>query len=323
MGAGVRNRIACGLFLALLLLSGCNRNHKRQIAVIPKGTAHVFWQTVHAGALAAGEQYNVEILWNGPPSETEYSRQIQIMDSMIARHVDGIALAATDRNALNASIDRAASQKIPVTIFDSGVDTKNFQTFVATDNYEGGRAAARTLAALIGGKGPVAMVNNAPGSLSTMDRERGFKDVIKSDFPKINVVAEQYSMSDRAKALAATENILTAHENLAGIFASAEPASVAAGQGLKSRYMTGKVKLVGFDSSEQLINDLKDGVISALVAQDAFKMGFEAVRSVVDALDGKPVAKKIDLNAVVVTKADLDKPEIHALLYPDLKKYLK
>jgi ribose transport system substrate-binding protein len=323
MGAGVRNRVGSIVFLSLLLLSGCNRNHKRQIAVIPKGTAHVFWQTVHAGALAAGEQYNVEILWNGPPSETEYSRQIQIMDSMIARHVDGIALAATDRNALNASIDRAASQKIPVAIFDSGVDTKNFQTFVATDNYEGGRAAARTLAALIGGKGPVAMVKNAPGSLSTMDRERGFKDVIKSDFPKIKIVAEQYSMSDRAKALAATENILTAHEDLAGIFASAEPASVAAGQGLKSRYMTGKVKLVGFDSSEQLITDLKDGVIDALVAQDAFKMGFEAVRTVVDALDGKPVPKKIDLNAVVVTKADLDKPEIHALLYPDLKKYLK
>jgi ribose transport system substrate-binding protein len=319
----VRNRIACLLLLAGLLLAGCNRSHKRQIAVVPKGTAHVFWQTVHAGALAAGEQYNVEILWNGPPSETEYSRQIQIVDSMIARHVDGIALAATDRNALNASIDRAATQKIPVTIFDSGVDTKNFQTFVATDNYEGGRAAARKLAELIGDRGSVGMVKNAPGSLSTMERERGFKDVIKNDFPKIKIVAEQYSMSDRAKALAATENILTAHENLAGIFASAEPASVAAGQGLKSRYMSGKVKLVGFDSSEQLINDLKEGVIDALVAQDAFKMGFEAVRTIVDTLDGKTVAKRIDLNAVVVTKADLEKPEIHALLYPDLKKYLK
>jgi ribose transport system substrate-binding protein len=311
------------LLLMVALTEGCNRSHKRQIAVIPKGTAHVFWQTVHAGANAAGEQFNVDILWNGPPMETEYSRQIQIMDSMIARHVDGIALAATDRNALNASIDRAAGQKIPVTIFDSGVDTTNFSTFVATDNYAGGQAGARKLAELIGGAGPVGMVNNAPGSLSTMDRERGFKDVITKEFPKIKIVAEQYSMSDRAKGLAATENILTAHENLVGIFASAEPASVAAGQALKSRYLTGKIKLVGFDSSEQLINDLKEGAIDALVAQDAFKMGFEAVRTVVDSIDGKPVPKKLDLNAVVVTKADLAKPEIHALLYPDLKKYLK
>jgi ribose transport system substrate-binding protein len=319
----VRNRILGCLLLTVALIGGCNRSHKRQIAVIPKGTAHVFWQTVHAGANAAGEQFNVDILWNGPPMETEYSRQIQIMDSMIARHVDGIALAATDRNALNASIDRAASQKIPVTIFDSGVDTTNFRTFVATDNYAGGQAGARKLAELIGGAGPVGMVNNAPGSLSTMERERGFKDVIIKEFPRIKIVAEQYSMSDRAKGLAATENILTAHENLVGIFASAEPASVAAGQALKSRYLTGKIKLVGFDSSEQLINDLKEGVIDALIAQDAFKMGFEAVRTVVDAIDGKPVPKKLDLNAVVVTKADLDKPEIHALLYPDLKKYLK
>lgn len=315
------SRVICALLL--LLITGCNRSHRRQIAVIPKGTAHVFWQTVHAGALAAGEQFNVDILWNGPAAETDYSRQIQIVDSMIARHVDGIALAATDRNALNASIDRAAVQKIPVTIFDSGVDSKNYQTFVATDNFAGGQAGARKLAELIGGRGRVGMVNNAPGSLSTMDRERGFKEVIEKEFPKIQIVAEQYSMSDRAKGLAATENILTAHEGIAGIFASAEPASVAAGQALKSRYLTGKVKLVGFDSSEQLINDLKEGVIDALVAQDAFKMGFEAVRTVIDNIDKKEVPKRVDLNAVVVTKADLDKPEIHALLYPDLKKYLK
>ena len=98
---------------------------------------------------------------------------------------------------------------------------------------------------------------------------------------------------------------------------------MAVGQALKSRYLTGKLQLVGFDSSEQLINDLKEGVIDALVAQDAFKMGSEAVRTVVDAIEGKPVPKRLDLSAVVVTKADLDKPEIHALLYPDLKKYLK
>jgi ribose transport system substrate-binding protein len=317
----VRGRlILCSL---LLLLSACNRQKKRQIAVIPKGTAHVFWQTVHAGANAAGQEFNVEILWNGPPAETDYSRQIEIMDSMIARHVSGIALAATDRNALDASIDRASKQKIPVTVFDSGVASTAFQTFVATDNFAGGQAGARKLAQLIGGTGKVGMVNNAPGSVSTMDREAGFKDVIAKEFPKIKIVAEQFSMSDRAKGLAATENILTAHPDLAGIFASAEPASVAAAQGLKSRDLVGKVRLVGFDSSETLVADLQEGTIDALVAQDPFKMGFEAVRTVADALDGKTPPKRIDLQAVVITKADLDKPEIKALLNPDLKKYLK
>jgi ribose transport system substrate-binding protein len=309
--------------LAGFLLAGCNRQHKREIAVIPKGTAHVFWQTVHAGANAAGEKYKVAILWNGPAVETDYSRQIEIMDSMITRHVGGIALASTDRNALNAAIDRAAAQKIPVTIFDSGVDSTNFQSFVATDNFAGGQAAARKLAELIEGKGKVGMVKNTPGSVSTMDRERGFKDVIAKEFPKIHIVAEQFSMSDRAKGLAATENILTAHPDLAGIFASAEPASVAAAQALKSRDLVGKVKLIAFDSSETLIADLREGSIDALVAQDPFKMGFEAVHTVADALDGKTPPKRLDLQAVVVTKADLDKPEIQALLNPDLKKYLK
>jgi ribose transport system substrate-binding protein len=318
----VRTKLLC-CFLLLLVTAACNRQNKRQVAVIPKGTAHVFWQTVHAGANAAGEQFNVEILWNGPPAETDYSRQIEIMDSMIARHVSGIALAATDRNALDASIDRAAKQKIPVTVFDSGVASTNFQTFVATDNFAGGQAAARKLAELIGGKGKIGMVNNAPGSVSTMDREAGFKDVMAKEFPQIKIVAEQFSMSDRAKGLAATENILTAHPDLAGIFASAEPASVAAAQGLKSRDIVGKVKLVGFDSSETLVDDLREGTIDSLVAQDPFKMGFEAVRTVVDALDGKTPPKRIDLQAVVVTKADLDKPDIKALLSPDLKKYLK
>jgi ribose transport system substrate-binding protein len=318
MEVGVRARI---LFCSLLLvLAACNRQHKRQVAVIPKGTAHVFWQTVHAGALAAGQEFNVEILWNGPPAETDYSRQIEIMDSMIARHVSGIALAATDKNALDASIERAAKQKIPVTVFDSGVASTSFQTFVATNNFAAGQAAGRKLAELIGGRGMVGMVANAPGSVSTMDRESGFKDVIAKEFPKIKIVAEQFSMSDRAKGLAATENILTAHPGLAGIFASAEPASVAAAQAMKSRNVAGKVKLVGFDSGEVLVEDLKDGSIDALVAQDPYKMGYEAVKSVVDALDGKTPPKKIDLPAVVITKADLDKPEIKALLNPDLSK---
>ena len=199
----------------------------------------------------------------------------------------------------------------------------SFQTFVATDNFAGGQAAARKLAELIGGKGEVGLVANAPGSVSTMDREAGFKDALSKEFPKIKIVAEQFSMSDRAKGLAATENILTAHPHLAGIFASAEPASVAAAQALKSRDLVGKVRLVAFDSGDVLVADLREGSIDALVAQDPFKMGFEAVRTVVETLDGKTPPKRVDLQAVVITKADLDKPEIKALLAPDLQKYLK
>lgn len=310
------------LVAAALLGIACNRQQQRRIAVIPKGTAHVFWQSVHAGAVAAGREFHEEILWDGPPNETDYSRQLEILDSMLNRHVDGVVVAAADRTILNGSLDRAAREKIPVVVFDSGVDSTNFVSFVATNNYEAGKLGARKLAELLQGKGSIAVIQNAPGSASTMDRERGFKEAMSKEFPGIQIVAEQYSMSDRAKAMSAAENIFTAHPQLDGIFASSEPSSVGAAQAVKSRGLQGKLKFVGFDSSEGLVEDLNTGVIDALVAQDPFKMGYEAVRAVTDKLNGKTPGKQIDLSATVITKADLEKPEIKALLHPDLEKYL-
>ena len=313
---------AC-LGAVLLLLAGCRGGDRKTIAVVPKATSHLFWQSVQAGALAAGQDLKVEILWNGPPMETEYDRQIQILESMIARRVDGIAVAAADRTALNASLDRAAASKIPVTVFDSGVDSENYMTFIATNNYAGGQMAARELARLLKGKGKVALVMHAPGSASTMDRERGFEDVITKEFPGIRIAARQFGMSDRSKARAAAENMLTANPDLDGMFASSEPSSVGTALALKARGLSGKVKFVGFDSSEGLVEDLRGGTIDALVVQDPFKMGYEAVKSLVDKLNGQQPPKRMDLSAVVIREPDLQKPEIKALLFPDVKKYLK
>jgi ribose transport system substrate-binding protein len=323
MGVGLRSsstsrstRRAFALSAAGLVAAGCQQNTRRTIAVIPKGTSHLFWLAVQSGAVAAGREFNVEILWNGPAQETEYSRQIQILDSMVARRVDGIAVAAAERKALVGSIDRAAAAGIPVTVFDSGLDSENYLSYVATDNVEGGRLAARTLAELLGGKGTVAMIQHAPGSASTMDRETGFQEVIRRDFPNIQIVATQYGMSDRAKAMAAAENILTAHPNLNGMFASSEPSSVGAALAVKGRGLAGKIKIVAFDSSDGLIEDLRAGAIHAMVVQDPFKMGFEAVRTLVDKLSGKTPAKRIDLQARVIRADDLNKPEIRQLLNP-------
>ncbi|MCU1259950.1 MAG: hypothetical protein JWO80_2835 [Bryobacterales bacterium] len=307
----------------VLAFAGCRGAKQREVAVVPKGTSSVFWQSVHAGAVAAGQEFHVQILWSGPQSETEYSRQIEIVDSMIARHVDGMAVAAADRKALDHSLDRAARENIPVTVFDSGVDSKNYMTFLATDNYAAGQMAGHKLGELLGSKGKVAMVMHAPGSFSTMDRERGFEDALKKEFPDMSIVARQFTGGDRAKALGVAENILAAHPEIAGIFASSEPSSIGAAQALKSRGLAGGVKLVAFDSTDSLIEDLKAGVIQALVVQDPFKMGYEAVRTLSDKLDGKTPPNRVDLSAAVVTSADLDKPAIHALLFPDLKKYLQ
>lgn len=311
------------VLLALLLCAGCARRGEREIAVIPKSTASVFWQSVQAGAIAAGQENHLKITWSGAALETDYSRQIQIVDSMIARHVDGIAVAASERNILNRSLERAAAANIPVVIFDSGVDSANYLTFISTNNVEAGKAGGRALGELLKGKGTVAEIMHAPGSFSTMDRERGFEQVMAQEFPGIHIVAKQFSAGDREKAMNVTENILTAHPELDGVFASSEPSSVGAAQALKSRGLAGKVRFVAFDSSQGLVDDLQNGTIDALVAQDPFKLGHDAVALIQQKLNGQTPAKQIDLSARVIAKADLARPEIHALLYPDIEKWLK
>jgi ribose transport system substrate-binding protein len=314
------SRLAC-LGAILMALAGCQGTHKKVIAVVPKGTDHIFWISVHAGAAAAGDQLGVEVVWNGPAQEVDFSRQIQIVDSMIARRVDGIALAAAERRALVQCVDRAAAAGIPVSVFDSGLDSTNYTTFVATNNVEAGRLAARKLAALLGGRGKVAMVLHLPGSVSTMDRENGFEEVIAKEFPGIQLVERQYGMSDRARSRAAAENILTVHPDLDGFFASTEPSCSGISMALKGRKLAGKVKFVGFDSSDPMIEDLRAGTLHATLVQDPYRIGYEAVRALVEKLHGRTPPRRIDLSARVVTGADLDLPEVRALLFPDLKKF--
>jgi ribose transport system substrate-binding protein len=180
---------------------------------------------------------------------------------------------------------------------------------VATDNVEGGRLAARRLAELLGGKGKVALLMHTPGAQSSMDRELGFREVLKKEASGLELVAEQFGMSDRAKALAAAENIFSAHPDLKGMFASAEPSSVGAALAVKGRGLTSKVVLVAFDSNDVLIEDLRSGVIDALVVQDPVRIGFEAVRTLVDKLEGRAPPRRIDLPARVLAAADLGNPE--------------
>jgi ribose transport system substrate-binding protein len=297
-----------------LALAGCSGKGKRRIAVIPKATSHMFWLTVQKGAFDAGREFNVEILWNGPATETDFSRQIQIVDSMIAQRVDGIALAAAERKALVASVERATASGIPVTVFDSGLDTTQYVSYVATDNVEGGRVAARALIELLGGKGKIGVVMHAPGSASTMDRERGFTETMATEGANIQIVASQYGMSDRSKARSAAENILTAHPDLNGIFASSEPSSIGASLAIQGRELTNKVVLVAFDASDTMVEDLRNGAIDAMIVQDAHRMGYEAVKTLVDKLNGKTPPRRLDLRAVRVTSKDLNEPEVKRLL---------
>lgn len=304
------------LTLAALALVACQERTKKLIGVVPKATSHLFFVSIHAGVDAAAKEFGVDILWNGPREETEYSRQIEIVDSMIARHVDGLAISATDHAALVKPVERVIEAGIPVTVFDSGLDFTGYVTFVATDNYAAGQTAARRLAELVHGKGKVAELMHKPGGMSTVDRERGFEEVVAKEFPAIQIVARQYGMADRAKSRDAAEDILTAHPDLDGMFASAEANSIGAVQAIKARGLSGKVKLVTFDSSDRHIEALQDGTIDVMLVQDPYRIGYEAVRSLVMKLNGQRPAHDIDLKVREIRKSDLDQPDVQALLFP-------
>src|SRR6478736_5471521 len=138
------------LLVMLLAVPSCRRSEKRVVGVVPKGANHIFWQTVHAGAIKAAREFHFEVEWNAPTLEVDSSRQIEIVDSMINRHVAGIVLAPVDRQALVGVVERAAREGIPVSIFDSAIDTSRIVSYVATDNTEGGRMAARRLGEVLG-----------------------------------------------------------------------------------------------------------------------------------------------------------------------------
>ena len=315
-------KYAVFLCIALVAFSGCRRSSKKLIGVVSKGQAHQFWQAIHAGAVSASRDYGVDILWNGPADETDIARQIQIVESMVARHVDGLAVAPTESKALVQPVEAAVKLGIPVTIYDSGLDATDYMSFVATNNYEAGEMAARKLGTLLNGKGKVIAINHMPGSASSMAREKAFAATLEKEFPGIQIVGSQYGMSDRAKVLAAAENLLTAHPDINGVFASAESSSVGAALALKARKLAGKVRFVAFDSSPDLVQDLQDGTIDALIAQDPFKIGYKAVQLLAEKFRGGQPPKKVDLSAIVITRPDLSKPEIHAMLFPDFSKYL-
>ncbi len=323
-------RTVCVLTGALLLaglagslgLTACNRNRggtggsssKKVIAVVPKGVSHLFWQTVKRGAEAAGKELNVEVLWKGPAAETDYTGQINIVEDFINKRVDGIVLAPSHGDSLVPVVEEANRVGIPVTIFDSGISTENYISYVSTDNRAGGVVAANRMAEKLGSKGKVAILGVKKGSVSTDEREDGFQETIKQKYPGIQIVQFLYGEADRSKSLDRATDILTAHPDLNGFFASNESSTVGAVRAITEKGLAGKVVLVGFDSSPNLIEDLKAGALDSLVLQNPFRMGFEGVKTIVDKLNGKTPQRRIDTGVKLLTKDNLETPEMQELV---------
>jgi ribose transport system substrate-binding protein len=305
-----------------------------QIAVIPKGTTHVFWKSIHAGAVKAQEELkaagvDVEVIWKGPLKEDDREEQIKVVEGFVTRGVTGIVLAPLDDAALRKPVKDAVNNGIPVVIIDSGLKSEDYVSFVATDNYLGGKKGGERLAEILGGKGKVILLRYQEGSASTMNREQGFLDALKEKYPDIEVVSSsQYGGATTESAYIASESLLsplrTSEGGLTidGIFCPNESTTFAMLRALEDGGFAGKVRFVGFDSSERLVKGLRDREIHGLVLQDPINMGYLGVKTMVAHLQGQKLEKRIDTGSDVATPDNMGDPRMKNLLEPDFKKWL-
>ena len=317
----------------LALLAGCGQKtattpqsgaegHALKIAVIPKGTTHEFWKSVHAGAADAAKEEGAEIVWKGPLREDDRESQIKVVEDFVVNKVSGIVLAPLDDTALRVPVADATRSGIPVVIFDSALKSDDIVSFVATDNYKGGQAAGKRMAELLNGQGKVVVMRYQEGSASTHEREEGFLAAIK-EAPGIEIVSSnQYGGATTESAQKTGENLLAPYRQAGGalgvdgIFCPNESTTFGMLRVLQDGGHAGKVKFVGFDSSPKLVDALRAGEIHGLVLQNPYQMGYLGVKTLAQKLKGAEVEARIDTGATLVTKDNMDSEEIQKLLAP-------
>ena len=300
------------------------------IAVIPKGTTHEFWKSIHAGAIQAAQELaqqgdSVSIIWKGPIREDDREQQVQVVEGFLSQGVQGIVLAPLDNRALVRPVEEAKSAGIPTVIIDSGLESDAIVSFVATDNRKGGALAAQRLGEVLGGKGKVLLLRYQEGSASTQEREAGFLETIQATYPAIQVVSsDQYAGPTRETAKRASENLLNRYGGqLQGIFTPNESSTIGMLLALQDISAAGRIKLVGFDASQILVDALRNGQLEGIVVQNPMRMGYLGVKTMVDHLRGRTVDPRIDTGVMVVTPANLDSAQVKDLVNPPIAKYLQ
>jgi ribose transport system substrate-binding protein len=309
------------LCLCLCALAGCKKRTTDAIAVIPKGTTHEFWKSVHAGAVEGEKQAGVDIIWKGPITESDREAQINLLQDFIAQGVSGICLAPLDSQALQGVVREAKSAGVPVLIFDSGLDDlSDAISFVATDNFHGGEIAGRHLGNLLGGKGRVIVLRYNVGSQSSHEREEGCLAALAKEFPAVEVISSNEYAGDTAdKALVKSQQLLlTFGDRVDGVYTPAQHVSTGMLRALEEQNLAGKVKFIGFDPGPELVSALAAGKMHGLVLQDPVRMASLAVTTMAAHLRGEKVEPRISTGETLATPENMNEPAIQKLLNPPL-----
>jgi ribose transport system substrate-binding protein len=293
------------------------------IPIIVKDTTSFYWQIVLAGARKAGKDLGVNVPELGAQSESDINGQISILENAVAGNPAAIVISPTQFQALGKPIDEAA-KKVKIIGIDSAADSKAFTSFLTTDNEQGGRIAADGLADAIKAKygkaeGEVAVINSLPGVGSLDARVKGFKEELAAKYPGLKLVADKVADGQATTGLNIATDLITANPKLRGIFADNLIMAQGVGQAVAENKLGGKLLLIGFDSDDKTVGFLKDGVISGLVVQDPFRMGYDGVKTALAASKGEKVAAFVDTGANLITTANMNSPRSMELLSPKVK----
>jgi ribose transport system substrate-binding protein len=289
-----------------------------KIEIICMGFQHEYWQTVRMGSEKAAKEIGIVVPFRGPELETQVDVQIGMFEDAIAKKVDGILLAPCDSEALVPLVEKATKLGIVVMTFDTDINkTTDRISFIATDNYAAGKLAGQNAGRILGGKGKMGVLGHLAGTMDTRDRVNGFVDAIKSGFPGIQLLETVYGDGDHQKSLDKSVDMMTAHPDLAAIYATNEGGAIGVALAVEQKKKVGRVKIIGFDSSEQEIDYLKKSVINGFVVQNPFQIGYLGVKTMYEHLAGvKKAPARIDTGVVWVDMKNFNQPDIQKILYP-------
>lgn len=308
MLAGAAALALCGAAPAVAQEAG-----KTYVPLISKGFQHQFWQAVKAGADKAAAEFGVTTTFEGPDTEAQVDRQIDMLAAALAKKPAAIGFAALDSQAAIPLLKKAQAEHIPVVAFDSGVDSPIPVTTCATDNVAAAAMAADKLAALIGDEGEVAVVAHDQTSRTGVDRRDGFVDRMKAAHPKVKIVDIQYGAGDQLQSTEITKSLLQAHPAIKGMFGTNEGSAIGIVNG--KRELKSKVVVIGYDSGAQQKQAIRDGIEAGAITQNPVGIGYETVKAAVMSAKGQKVPAKIDTGFYFYDKSNIDEPNIAAVLY--------
>lgn len=311
------------LFTLIFVLAACSGSEdagsaddgKPYVAVISKGFQHQFWQAVKTGTDQAAAEFDVEVTFEGPESEAQVDRQVEMVQAALDRNPVAICLAALDSQALIPMLQRAQEAGVPVIGFDSGVDSDIPVATAATDNIAAAGAAADKMAEAIGGAGKIAIIAHDQTSRTGIDRRDGFVSRIEAEYPDITIVDIQYGGGDHLQSTDLAKTIAQAHPDLKGIFGTNEGSAIGVLNAVNELGTQGDLVIIGYDSGKQQTDAIREGTIYGAITQDPIGIGYKCVEAAVKTANGESIDSEIDTGFYYYDASNIDDDNVAAVLY--------